>query len=134
MNERLTQQVRNRAGARCEYCQMPERYYRSSFACDHIVARQHGGATVADNLAFACLHCNSHKGPNLSGIDPLTGRVVRLFHPRKQVWSQHFRWRNERMIVRTPNGRATVDVLALNEPDLAFARLMLIAEGVFPPS
>ena len=26
--------------------------------------------------------CNLHKGPNLSGVDPDTGQVVRLFDPR----------------------------------------------------
>ena len=65
MNERVTQRVRNRAGATCEYCRMPERNYRTPFVCDHIVARQHGGETDSDNLAYACMHCNSHKGPNL---------------------------------------------------------------------
>lgn len=53
-----------------------------TFSVDHIVARQHGGPTVLENLALACLHCNRHKGPNIAGTDPSTGEIVRLFHPR----------------------------------------------------
>jgi hypothetical protein len=32
----------------------------------------------SENLAFACYHCNLHKGPNLSGIDQDSGALVRL--------------------------------------------------------
>jgi hypothetical protein len=52
-------------------------------AVDHIIARQHDGATTIDNLALACLHCNRHKGPNIAGRDVATGDLVRLFHPRQ---------------------------------------------------
>jgi len=38
-----------------------------------------------ENLAFACYHCNLHKGPNLSGIDQESGALVRLFN-RVAVW------------------------------------------------
>ena len=30
-----------------------------------------------DNLALACIDCNLHKGPNLTGIDPETNQVTR---------------------------------------------------------
>jgi 5-methylcytosine-specific restriction endonuclease McrA len=40
---------------------------------DHIIAEQHGGATIADNLALACLHCHRPKGPNIASIDVETG-------------------------------------------------------------
>jgi hypothetical protein len=49
---------------------------------------QHGGGDDADNLALACPDCNLRKGPNLTGIDPETGAVVRLFHPRRDVGSE----------------------------------------------
>jgi len=45
---------------------------------DHIIARQHGGQTTADNLAFACIHCNRHKGPNIASIDPIYGDLKKL--------------------------------------------------------
>src|SRR5271166_1429460 len=81
-----------RAGERCEYCHLPTSVYPWPFHVDHIIARQHGGLTVLDNLALSCLHCNRHKGPNIAGTDPRTGEVVRLFHPRNDQWSVHFEW------------------------------------------
>src|SRR5580692_12396034 len=47
--------------------------FRRGFHIEHIIARQHGGSTGLDNLAFACWTCNLKKGPNLSGIDPVAG-------------------------------------------------------------
>ncbi len=58
-DERLAQEVRRRAKDTCEYCRMPQRYYPTVvFPIDHIIARQHGGLTALNNLAFSCLHCN----------------------------------------------------------------------------
>lgn len=54
---------------------------------EHIIARQHGGQTILDNLAWACHRCNRRKGPNLTGIDPSTHEIAPLFHPRRDVWS-----------------------------------------------
>jgi hypothetical protein len=64
----------------------------SPFQIDHIIARKHGGGSAEDNLAFACFYCNTHKGPNIAGIDPVSREVVRLFHPRRDVWKEHFFW------------------------------------------
>jgi hypothetical protein len=71
--------VQDRANDRCEYCQMPQAYYRSPHQSDHIIAEMHGGPTTAANLCWTCFHCNLHKGPNLSGIDPKTGKKAWLF-------------------------------------------------------
>jgi hypothetical protein len=84
-------------------------------------------------LALACHHDNEHKGPNLSGIDPKTGTVVRLFNPRRQSWSRHFRFDGPKIVGRTQCGRATVAALALNARDRVDLRAELIADGVFPP-
>jgi hypothetical protein len=62
------------------------------FHLEHIVARQHGGRTASENLAWACHRCNERKGPNLTGIDPDTSAVVPLFHPRRDRWEEHFAW------------------------------------------
>ncbi|HEY1377135.1 MAG TPA: HNH endonuclease signature motif containing protein, partial [Gemmataceae bacterium] len=72
----------------------PQSAYLTGFEVDHVIARQHGGRTVLSNLALSCLHCNSHKGPNIAGLDPLASgtRPVRLFHPRRHKWDRHFRW------------------------------------------
>ena len=84
------------------------------FHIEHIVPRQHGGVTSGDNLALACPHCNLHKGPNLTGIDPDSGEVCRLFHPRRDVWTGHFRDQGARLAGRTAIGRTTAWVLDVN--------------------
>src|SRR5439155_23026889 len=108
----LAARVRVRAGHVCEYCRMPQAYYPTVvFPIDHVIARQHRGPTTWGNLALSCLHCNSHKGPNLTGIDPRTKRLTRLFNPRRQKWERHFRWDGPFVRGRTAVGRTTVVVL-----------------------
>ncbi len=133
MDESLARPVRERAGHACEYCLMPQAYYPTVvFPIDHIIARQHGGATVLSNLANSCLHCNSHKGPNIAGRDKKTKRLTPLFNPRRHKWHRHFRWDGPYLVGKTLIGRVTVYVLALNHPDLVEVREELIAEGMFP--
>jgi hypothetical protein len=135
MDELLIQQVRQRANLICEYCRLPQSHHPIPFEVDHVIARQHGGPTALGNLAFTCLHCNRHKGPNLAGIDRQTSRtrLVRLFNPRRHRWAYHFYWDEPRAVGRTPIGRVTVTVLAMNEPIRVALRETLIDEGVFPP-
>jgi hypothetical protein len=86
MDRRLQEAVRERSGYCCEYCGMPSELSELPFEIDHIRAKKHGGQTRLDNLANACFYCNSYKGPNLSGIDPVSGEIVRLFNPRLDAW------------------------------------------------
>jgi hypothetical protein len=83
-------------------------------------------------LPWACFTCNKKKGPNLSGIDGVTGKLVPLFHPRRHKWSRHFRWQGALLAGRTPIGRATIAVLGINQPLRVRLRQELIDEGVFP--
>lgn len=135
MDELLAHLVRRRAGFRCEYCLISEALYPGRYEIEHVVPRQHGGPTTAGNLAYACIHCNRHKGTNLAGIDWLTSRtkLVRLYNPRRHRWTRHFVWDGARVIGRTGIGRVTVEVLAMNDPLRVALREQLIAEGVFPP-
>ena len=84
---------------------------------EHIVARQHRGATLADNLALACNRCNAFKGPNLSSIDPQTDEMVPVFHPRTDSWDDHFSIVGGEILGLTPIGRATAELLNMNDPD-----------------
>ena len=118
MDESLAREVRRRAGDACEYCRVPQACYPTvPFPIDHVIARQHGGATILGNLAYSCLHCNAHKGPNIAGVDPRTGDVVALFNPRTQTWADHFRMVRGVVVGRTSAGRATVTVCDMNAPD-----------------
>jgi hypothetical protein len=133
MDKELERRVRRRANDWCEYCLMPQSAYRFKFPIDHIIAKQHGGKTVDENLAEACLRCNSHKGPNIASTDTDTGELARIFHPRRDRWRDHFRWDGSQIVGTSPIGRATVSVLDMNHADAVAVREVLIAEGVFPP-
>jgi len=133
MERSLEDQVRRRAGGRCEYCHLPEQLSGLGHVIDHIVARQHRGPTTAENLALACGRCNASKGPNLAGIDPQTGLLTRLFHPRNDVWQEHFRWAGGALVGLTAIGRTTVEVLAINNIYRVAAREVLITSGQWIP-
>lgn len=130
MDKATGMRVRERAAHRCEYCRIPQSIYFPRFQIEHIIARQHGGLTVLDNLALACVRCNLHKSPNIAGIDPLNREQTRLFHPRQDRWVDHFSWNGATIEGKTPIGRATIAVLAMNDPDFVAVRRQLQAEGV----
>lgn len=130
MNESIAEQVRRRAQSLCEYCRMPQVFYATiPFPVDHIIARQHRGPTHLKNLALSCLHCNSHKGPNIAGIDPKTKKLTKLFNPRRHKWRRHFRWDGPYLVGRTGEGRTTILVLAMNDPEVVEVRAALLEEG-----
>jgi hypothetical protein len=84
---------------------------------EHIRPRKHGGSDDEANLCLACIDCNLRKGANLTGIDPLTDALTELFHPRLQHWEDHFGWDGLRLVGKTPVGRTTVQVLAMNSDE-----------------
>jgi len=130
MESALRSLVRRRAGDVCEYCRLPQaasRYVR--FHVEHVIARQHGGATEPDNLALACSFCNFHKGPNIAALDPESGQVVPLYHPRRDRWTDHFTWEGTLVVGLTAVGRATVQLLAMNDWDRVEVRENLQALG-----
>jgi hypothetical protein len=133
MDTELEKLIWQRAGARCEYCRLPATLEWLHFQIDHIIAQKHKGETVSDNLALSCFHCNSYKGPNIAGIDPVSGRLVRLFNPRRDSWARHFVWEGPLVRGTTPQARATIQVLWMNHPRMIRLRAALLAEGeVFP--
>jgi HNH endonuclease len=107
-----------RAEGRCEYCQLPDLLpHLVCFHLEHIRARPHGGLSCLDNLAWACPRCNERKGTNLSGVDPDTNRLMRVFNPRRDMWARHFAWEGLRIRGLTPSGRATAWLLDFNSDD-----------------
>jgi hypothetical protein len=134
----LADEVRQRAGYRCEYCRVPQAAFQRPLHIEHIVARQHGGPDTPDNLALSCWQCNLKKGPNLSGIDPETGRITPLFHPRMDRWADHFAAKVATSILLaieirglTPVGRATVQVLGMNDETRQILRYELWRETMY---
>jgi 5-methylcytosine-specific restriction endonuclease McrA len=129
MQTAMDHDVRQRAADICEYCHLPENVSELPHVIDHVIARQHKGETNLENLALCCGRCNSHKGPNIAGIDPVTRKLVRLFNPRTDRWEHHFSWQTALLGGLTPIGRATIEVLAINHPYRVAVRKLLMAAG-----
>ena len=108
---------------------MPNRFHPAPFHIDHIIARKHGGSSLRSNLAYACFHCNTHKGSNIASLDPATGHLTPLYHPRSDRWMQHFAWQGVLLDGLTPAGRATIQTLVLNLPLMVAVRQSLAEEG-----
>lgn len=112
MNADLRDLVRRRAGDRCEYCHIPqEATPLITFHVEHIVARQHEEMTEDDpsRLALSCDRCNAYKGPNLTSIDPESGDIVALFHPRQEAWRDHFLFHGGKIVGLTATGAQPSD-------------------------
>ncbi len=126
ISKRLVQQVRQRADQRCEYCQSPEWLTGQLCQIDHIQPRTNGGATALENLCLACAACNGFKLDRTTAVDPVSKQTVALFHPRQQVWSDHFEWNADQteIVGLSVCGRATVIALKMNRPLAVAARAM----------
>ena len=112
----LRRHVIERAGERCEYCNLHQSSFPLvSFHVEHVVAKQHGGSDQLENLCLACHWCNLFKGPNLSTL--VDGKLTRLFNPRKDKWPDHFAEKEGQILGTTMIGIATVSLLNMNDPD-----------------
>lgn len=97
-----------------------------TFHIEHVIPRTQGGLNDIENLALACPFSNYRKSDRVAGIDPETKKQVRLFNPRLDKWKDHFKWSQNRLkaVGKTAIGRATIEILGLNEPEQqAFRRL-----------
>ena len=129
----LRRLVAKRARNCCEFCLIHQDDVPQQHEIDHLVARKHGGQTVAENLALTCLPCNRHKGSDQTAIDPETQTLVPLFNPRVQAWADHFLLVDARIVGLTPMGRATVSLLRLNLSMRVDIRRLLIEKERYPP-
>lgn len=112
----LRRLVIRRAEKRCEYCQLSQAGQEATFHIDHITPMIDGGRTSAENLALACVSCSLRKGARKTATDPETGEETEIFHPRLDMWAEHFRWKGEQVVGISPKGRATIELLDLNRP------------------
>jgi len=128
--------VEERAKGYCEYCLLPSSFSPSSFQIDHIYPESKGGKTIQDNLALACSQCNGSKFTKTSGIDKKTEEKVDLYNPRKDNWTEHFYWDNDKFLIvgKTSSGRATIDTLDLNRESNLNLRALLHLVGLHPPT
>jgi hypothetical protein len=131
----LRDRVRERFANCCAYCRTAEDLTCTTFEYEHIVSRSTGGETVFDNICLSCPMCNRYKSDRSSAQDPETQVEVPLFHPHRDQWSNHFAWNDEycEIIGLTPIGRATVEALKMNRPQMTRIRRMWVAMGEHPP-
>lgn len=114
----VRRQVRERAHNRWEYCHLhQDDSPLAALHVEHIIPKVHGGTDDIENLALACIDCNLHKGTNLTGFDPHTSRLTKLFHPREHHWEEHFELQEVHLVGKTALGRTTIRVLSMNSDD-----------------
>ena len=132
----LKREIYQRARGRCEYCCSPAFYAPDPFSVEHIQPRVDGGQLVLGNLALSCQGCNNLKHRATSALDPSTGLLSPLYHPRRDRWEEHFTWSEDFLHVLglTPPGRATVLRLQLNRVGVVNLRRILLLAGEHPES
>jgi 5-methylcytosine-specific restriction endonuclease McrA len=136
ISKALRAKVQAQARYRCGYCLTQQAVVSMPMELDHLIPEALGGRTVEENLWLSCSLCNDAKNCRIAARDPMSGEIVRLFNPREQAWSDHFRWSAtcDLILGSTPTGRATVIALNLNRPTLVRARRAWVDAGWHPPS
>ena len=131
----LDAKIRREAKNRCGYCLNPQDLMPYKLEIEHLHPQAFGGKTTEENLWLACRECNAHKSKKIKAVDNLTGKTVKLFNPRKQIWPEHFEFNQDfsEIIGKTPCGRATVESLQMNNIYQTTARLAWTETKKFPP-
>ena len=57
--------------------------------------------------------------------------MTRLYNPRADLWTEHFRWNGALLVGTTAIGQTTIDVLEINYPEGVRLRRLLIELGAF---
>lgn len=132
ITEGLRNEVARRAHHRCEYCLIHEDDIAFRPHIDHIISRKHGGLSDIENLAYACVSCNRNKGSDVASIDGGSGEIVRLFHPRHDLWADHFQLDGCSIRALSDVGAATAGLLKFNVPERLAERSILQSLGSYP--
>ncbi|MCB0062882.1 MAG: HNH endonuclease [Caldilineaceae bacterium] len=131
----LRKQLEEIDNGQCVYCQTRTDNSGQALTIDHIIPVAKGGENVFENLCRACRSCNEAKRDQIEAIDPLTGMLTSLYHPRLQQWDDHFGWSQTgiQLFGLTATGRATVVALDMNNELILFARRRWVTAGWHPP-
>ena len=131
----LQKKIREQARFRCGYCLTSETLIGMKMEFEHLTPLAADGETSEENLWLACRRCNEFKGTQTHAIDAKTATNVPLFNPRTQKWHEHFRWSADgtEILGISPNGRASVTALKLNNEIILVSRRLWVSVGWFPP-
>lgn len=128
----LREFVSERAGYRCKYCHLPQRYAFFSFHIDHIISLKHDGGTSETNLYFSCQLCNLNKGSDIATFLKDDQVPIRFFNPRMDIWDDHFETEaSGYLMAKILIGEATIKILNFNHPDSIIERSALIKINAF---
>jgi HNH endonuclease len=116
----------------CEYCLVHEEDTYLGCQVEHIIAEKHDGRTEEINLAYACTFCNRAKGTDIGSIAEVKGEYTRFFHPRKDLWRDHFALQGTWIEPLTNIGEVTARLLQFNHRDRVLERDTLAAIGRYP--
>ena len=131
INPDVRQFVAERAEYLCEYCLIHEDDTYFGCQIEHIISLKHGGTSDADNLAYACVLCNRHKGSDVGSVLN-DEEFVRFYHPRRDRWAEHFRLDGYILQPLTSIGEATAKILLFNTDERLLERESLIDLGRYP--
>lgn len=133
---KLLAKIRKQARFRCGYCLCSETLLGMPMEIEHLISLAAGGTDDEENLWLSCRRCNGFKGILTQAIDPLGGQLTNLFNPRGQQWQEHFQWSEDgtQILGLTEGGRATVEALKLNNPEIVVTRRLWVSVGWWPPS
>ncbi|MBD1808873.1 HNH endonuclease [Microcoleus sp. FACHB-SPT15] len=136
ISEEVRARVRIQAKNQCGYCRSLQKYVLGVLEIEHIIPKALGGTDDEENLWLSCRLCNSFKGIQTHGQDPIMNRKAKLFNPRQQKWSRHFAWTNNdtHIMGQTACGRATVLALQLNNAYAVTVRQAWVSVGWHPPT
>lgn len=128
----LRRRVAERAYHVCEFCLIHEDDVFWGFETDHIISRKHDGPTTLENLAWTCVCCNRNTGTDIATMAGNPARMTRLFHPRQDVWADHFILQQVVIEGVSDIGAGTSKLLKLNEDDRLKERQRLQQVGRYP--
>lgn len=131
----VRQRVATFSRYRCGYCQTSQRVIGPFLEIDHIIPESKGGTAAETNLVLACPHCNGQKSDQMAAPDPNSGELTPLFDPRSDIWHEHFQWHKNGSVIigLSATGRATIDALDMNHPDLVKVRQLWVEAGWHRP-
>ena len=131
ISESLRRQVINLANYQCEYCLIHESDTYFGCEIDHIISVKHGGTSIPENLAYACMTCNRFKGSDLGSITD-DGTLVRFYNPKTDIWREHFSIQNNEIIPLTAIGAVTARIFRFNDFARKAERETLQELGLYP--
>jgi hypothetical protein len=124
--------VTERAARRCEYCLLHEDDSFAPHQVDHITSRRHCSERRPERDLRATNRSRAWKGSDIASLGADPHRIVPLFRPRTDRWSDHFRLESGTIVPLTEQGTATVRLLKLNDHGRVTERQVLIRCGRYP--